>query len=195
MTQIFDGQGNVIPVTLVQAGPCFVVQQKSADKDGYQALQIGFGQKKEKKTAKPAQGHAKKAGLNFFPEYLREVRTDEVLEKGSEIKADVFAPGDRVKVIGISKGKGFAGVVKRHHFGGGPRTHGQKHSLRKPGSIGATFPERIPKGRRMAGRMGVDRVTIENLEIVKVDAENNLLAIRGAVPGKRGTMLQIAALN
>lgn len=193
MTQIFDGQGNAIPVTLVQAGPCFVTQEKSLEKDGYRAVQIGFGQKKEKKTAKAQQGRAKKAGLDFIPQYWREFECEQEMKPGTQIKADVFEEGDSVKVSGLSKGKGFAGVVKRHHFGGAPATHGQKHSLRQPGSIGATFPERVPKGRRMAGRMGFEQITVEGLKVVKVDADNNILAIKGAVPGKRGTLLAIVS--
>lgn len=195
MTQIFDGQGNVIPVTLVKAGPCFVTREKSQDKDGYRAAQIGFEKKKEKKTAKAQRGQAKKAGLDFYPKYLREFKLEEgqELKAGTEIKADIFAEGETVKVSGLSKGKGFAGVVKRHHFGGAPATHGQKHSLRQPGSIGATFPERVPKGRRMAGRMGHNQVTVEGLKIVKVDVVNNILAVSGAVPGNRGALLAIVS--
>jgi large subunit ribosomal protein L3 len=194
MTQIFDEQGNAIPVTLIQAGPCFVTQVKGVEKDGYQALQICFGEKKEKKTNKAQKGHIKKAGLKFFPKDTREYRIENSeLKVGDEIKADIFKEGDKIKVIGTSKGKGFAGVVKRHHFGGGPASHGQKHSLRAPGSIGATFPERVPKGRRMGGRMGFERVTVEGLKIVKVDVENNIIAVGGAVPGTKGRLLQIAS--
>jgi len=198
MTQLFDKEGQAVPVTLVEAGPCFVTQKKTSEKDGYQALQIGFGEAKPKKVKKPQQGHLKKSqavnakcqNLKFF----REFRTAESdLELGGEIKADTFKEGDIVNVSGISKGKGFAGVVKRHHFGGGPASHGQKHSLRAPGSIGATFPERVPKGRRMGGRMGAERVTVEGLEIFKIDAENNILAIIGAVPGIYGSLLEIVS--
>ena len=197
-TQIFGKDGRAIPVTLVQAGPCFVTQIKNEEKDGYSGVQIGFLEKKEKKMKKPQRGHLAKSKAQNPNiknlKWLREFRTEkpEEIKLGDEIKADIFKEGDKVKVSGISKGKGFQGVVKRHGFRGGPKTHGQKHSLRAPGSIGSTFPERIPKGRRMAGRMGGERVTVKNLEIVKVDAEENILAIKGAVPGPRGTILEIS---
>jgi large subunit ribosomal protein L3 len=193
MTQLFDKKGQAVPVTFVQAGPCFITQKKTEDKDGYESLQIGFG---EAKIKKPQRGHLKKSqAINEKCQnlkYLREFRVkNSELELGQEIKADIFSEGDLVKVIGTSKGKGFAGVVKRHHFGGGPATHGQKHSLRAPGSIGATFPERVPKGRRMGGRMGGVRVTAEGLKIFKIDADNNILAITGAIPGIRGALVEI----
>jgi len=197
MTQIFDLEGRAVPVTLIQAGPCFVTQIKSKDtKDGYSAVQIGFGEMKEKKVKKPQAGHLAKIPnpKSQIPnlKYLREFRTeDSELKLGDEIKADVFKEGDFVKVIGISKGKGFQGVVKRHGFKGGPASHGQKDRLRAPGSIGATFPERVIKGMRMAGRMGADQVTVEGLKIAKVDAENNIIAIKGAVPGNRGSLIEI----
>ncbi len=196
MTQIFDAEGKSIPVTLVEAGPCFVTQEKNIEKDGYQAVQICFGKKKENKISKPLRGHlAKIPGFKTSPRYLMEFWNDNSeLKAGDEIKADIFKEGDLVKVAGVSKGKGFSGVVKRHNFGGGPATHGQKHGLRAPGSIGATFPEHVPKGRRMAGRMGGGRKTVSNLEIVKIDAENNILAIKGAVPGNRGGLLEIAEM-
>ena len=196
MTQVFDEQGRAIPITLIQAGPCFVTQKKTLDKDGYSAVQIGFGGMKEKKMTKAKKGHLKKIPNDQFSifnaKYLREYRVENSgLELGSEIKADIFQEGDLVRVVGMSKGKGFAGVVKRHHFAGGPATHGQKHSLRAPGSIGSTFPERVPKGRRMAGRMGGERSTVRGLKIIKVDAENNIIAVNGAVPGIRGALLEI----
>jgi len=196
MSQVFDKDGLVIPVTLVQAGPCFVTQKKTTERDGYEALQIGFGEAKEKRTNKARKGHLagirnRESGIKNL-KFLREYRiANSELEPGSEIKADIFQEGDLVKVAGTSKGKGFAGVVKRHHFGGGPATHGQKHSLRAPGSIGSTFPERVPKGRRMGGRMGGERNTVRGLKIVKVDAENNIIAVLGAVPGIRGALLEI----
>jgi large subunit ribosomal protein L3 len=193
MSQIFNEQGNVIPVTLVEAGPCFVIQVKNKEKDGYESVQIGFIEKKDKHTKKPQINHFKKANVKNL-RYLKEFRIEKPeFELGVELKADVFAVGDAVKVSGLSKGKGFQGVVKRHGFAGGPASHGQKHSLRAPGSIGATFPERVPKGRRMGGRMGYERVTQEGLKIVKIDAENNILAIKGAVPGRRGTLLEIVS--
>jgi large subunit ribosomal protein L3 len=197
MTQIFDAQGQAVPITLVEAGPCFVTQVKSKDaEDGYNAVQIAFGEIKH--INKPKEGHLakiknEKLKMKNFGKYLREFKVEkpEEFKLGDEIKADVFKEDDEVKVIGISKGKGFQGVVKRHGFKGGPASHGQKHSLRAPGSIGATFPERVPKGRRMAGRMGGERVTVEGLKIAKVDAEENIIAIKGAVPGNRGALLEI----
>ena len=191
MSQIFDEQGNVVPVTLVEAGPGFVAQVKTQEKDGYESVQIGFGEKKDKHTNKPQMNHFKKANVKNL-RYLKEFKIEKPeMVMGAELKADIFAVGDNVKVSGLSKGKGFQGVVKRHGFRGGPKSHGQKHSLRAPGSIGATFPERVPKGRRMAGRMGYERVTQEGLKIVAIDAENNIIAIKGAVPGRRGTLLEI----
>ncbi len=210
MSQIFDEEGNVVPVTLVQAGPCFVTQVRTEEKDKYSAVQIGFGE--AKCLNKPEKGHLNKnkelviSNLNL--KYLKEFRvrkgvrysgekvpdTFSVPELGAEIKADVFAEGDMVKVSGLSIGRGFQGVVKRHGFGGAPKTHGTKHAHRQPGSIGSTFPERVPKGRRMAGHMGNARVTVRGLKIAKVDAENNILAIKGAVPGKRGTLLEIQSI-
>ena len=191
MTQLFDKEGQAVPVTFVQAGPCFVTQKKTKEKDGYESWQIGFGEVKLKKLTKPEQGHLKGKALKHLREFS--VAPESEMEVGSEIKADIFKEGDSVKVIGTSKGKGFAGVVKRHHFGGGPASHGQKHGLRAPGSIGATFPERVPKGRRMGGRLGNERVTVEGLKIFKIDAENNILAITGAVPGIRGALLEIVS--
>jgi len=194
MTQLYEAEGKAVPVTLVQAGPCFVTQVKTADKDGYSAVQIGFGEKKH--INKPEAGHIKKVRSQKSEvgnlKWLREFRVDKPeYEVGAEIKADVFKEGDEVKVIGTSKGKGFQGVVKRHGFKGGPASHGQKDRLRAPGSIGATFPEHVIKGMRMAGRMGADRVTVEGLKIAKVDAEENIIAIKGAVPGNRGALLEI----
>ena len=193
MTQIFDKDGLAIPVTLVKAGPCFVTQKKTLAKDGYEAVQIGFGEVKDKKLTKAQKGHLIKAGrgnLKFLSEF-RVANSD--LELGGQISADIFQEGDDVKIVGTSKGKGFAGVVKRHHFGGGPATHGQKHSLRAPGSIGATFPERVPKGRRMGGRMGGERSTVRGSKIIKIDAASNTIAVLGAVPGIRGALLEIVS--
>lgn len=198
MTQIFDSEGRAVPVTLVQAGPCFVTQVKSKDgKDGYSAVQIAFGEIKH--INKPQAGHLKKVKSQNSNvktlKYLREFRVEKPeLELGAEIKADIFKEGDAIKVIGISKGKGFQGVVKRHGFKGGPASHGQKDRLRAPGSIGATFPERVLKGKRMAGRMGGEQVTVEGLKIAKVDAENNIIAIRGAIPGNKGSLIEIIGI-
>jgi len=190
MTQIFNDYNNVIPVTIIKAGPCFVVQIKNKEKDGYEAVQIGFEEIKDGKAKKPQKGHFKKYGLEKNYRYLREF-SDNKLKSGDEIKVNIFNSGEIVNVSGISKGKGFQGVVKRHGFKGSPASHGTKHTLRAPGSIGSAFPQRVFKGKRMAGRMGSDRITVQGLEIVDIDKENNLLAIKGAVPGKKGTLLEI----
>ncbi len=194
MSQMFDKEGKVAPITLIEAGPCFVAQIRTEEKDGYKAVQIGFGE--IKKIKKPREGHLKKTQnpklKNQGLRWLREFRVDDgKFELGQEIKADVFGEGDLVKVSGISKGKGFAGVVKRHGFKGAPASHGTKHNLRAPGSIGSSFPEHVMKGKRMAGRMGGDRVSVKNLKIAAVDAENNLIAVMGAVPGKNGSLVEI----
>jgi len=184
MSQIFDKSGKVIPVTLIKVGPCEVLQVKTKVKDGYQAIQLGLIKKtkKIKKTEK---------GKEF--RYLREQRTEnnEQLKVGDKIDVSIFKEGDLVKVAGLSKGKGFAGVVKRWHFHGRPATRGTKHELRTPGSVGASVPERVIKGKKMPGRMGFERITVRNLKVVKVDPENNLIAVKGAVPGAKGTLLEI----
>jgi large subunit ribosomal protein L3 len=177
----FDEKGKVTPVTLIKAGPCFVVQVKTKEKDGYDAVQIGFI-KKTKKVKKTEKGKEFK--------YLREFK-DGDHKPGSEINASVFEEGDKVKISGISKGKGFQGGVKRWGFSGRNATHGVKHEERTLGSVGATYPERVIKGKKMPGRMGADRVTVKNLEVVKVDKENNLLIVKGAVPGNKGQLLEI----
>ncbi|MEW9082985.1 50S ribosomal protein L3 [Caldanaerobacter subterraneus] len=192
MTQIFDEKGEVIPVTVIEAGPCVVVQKKTVEKDGYNAIQVGFGDISEKKLNKPLLGHFKKAGVSP-KRYLREFRLDDIsgYEVGTEIKVDIFKPGDRVDVTGISKGKGFAGVIKRYGARRGPMSHGSKYH-RRVGSMGATTdPGRTFKGKKMPGRMGSDRVTIQNLEVVKVDPELNLLVVKGSVPGPKGSLLII----
>ena len=192
MAQVFDEKGNVIPITLIEAGPCLVTQIKTREKDGYSAVQIGFGE--AKKVTKAIAGHLKRLIKLLF---LREFRNkepkinDKELKRGDKIDVSVFQEGDKVKVSGLSKGKGFAGVVKRWHFRGRPATHGTKHELRTPGSVGTSFPERVIKGKKMAGRMGGERVTVKNLKVVKVNPEKNLLAIKGALPGRRGTLLEI----
>ncbi len=191
MTQIFTEGGECIPVTVIKAGPCCVVGIKS---DGYQALQLGFEEVEAKKVTKPVAGQYKKNDLTAM-RYLREVRSFDDTSSynvGDVLKADVFEIGDRVKVSGLSKGKGFQGVMKRHGFGGGQTTHGQSDRLRAPGSIGqSSYPSRVLKGTRMAGRTGNQRVTVSNLEVVRVDPENNTLMIRGAVPGGKNGLLQI----
>jgi len=185
MSQIFDKQGNQIPVTLVTAGPCKVVQIKTKEKDGYEAIQVGFEEIKSKKRIKKPLSHKP------F-KYLREFKGDISKYKvGDKINVSIFQEGDIVKISGISKGKGFQGVVKRWGFSGLPASHDTKHEARAPGSIGSRFPQRVIKGKKMPGRMGGERVTIKNLKVVKVDSENNLLAIKGAVPGRRGTLLEI----
>lgn len=188
MSQRFKEDGTVIPVTLVAAGPCKVTQVKTKEKDGYNAVQIGFGFKK--KINKPLAGHLEE--LENFS-YLKEVKVEkpEDYKRGQEIALSIFAPGDKVKVIGSSKGKGFAGVVKRHGFHGHPPTHGHKDAERMPGSIGSGGIQRVFKGLRMAGRMGGERITIKNLEIVEIDKENNVLALKGAIPGARGSLVMI----
>ena len=188
MTQVFKGD-IVIPVTLIESGPNFVAQIKTKEKDGYSAVQVGFGTKKEKNIKKPQRGHLKEIG-NL--RWLREFRLDDAeLKLGDEIKPEIFSAGDKVTIVAISKGKGFQGVVKRHGFHGGPKSHGQKDRHRAPGSIGASWPQHVIKGMKMAGRMGGDRITVKNLEIVEVDAENNLIAIKGALPGRKGTLIMI----
>jgi large subunit ribosomal protein L3 len=193
MTQIFDDRGEVVPVTVIEAGPCYITQKKTLENDGYTAVQLGFEEVKPARVNKPELGHLAK---NHLPSlrYLREFRVEDHsdLSEGQKLDASVFEVGDLVDVIGVSKGKGFAGVVKRHGFSGGPRTHGQSDRLRAPGAIGAgSTPGRIIKGLRMAGRMGNDRVTVQNLEIALVDPERNLLAVKGAVPGARDGLLII----
>ena len=192
MTQLFGEDGVLIPVTVVEAGPCRVIQKKTAENDGYDAVQVGFLEKKEKHTTKPLQGHFKKAGTGFM-KYLKEFKLDNAAEMnvGDEIKADIFAEGDAVDVTGISKGKGFAGTIKRWGTHRGPMTHGSGYH-RGPGSMGAcSTPSRVMKGKRLAGHLGVEKVTVQNLAIVKIDAEKNILAIRGAVPGPKGGLVVI----
>ena len=188
MSQIFDKEGNVTPVTLIGASSATAVQIKTKEKDGYDAVQFGVGSRKEKNVKKPQKGHMK--DLGFF-EILREAKGFGGAEKGAKIDLGQFQEGDVVQVSGVSKAKGFQGVVKRHGFHGAPATHGTKHAHREPGSIGPTWPQRVLKGRKMAGRMGGDRITLKNAKIAKVDAENNILAIKGAVPGRRGTLIEI----
>jgi large subunit ribosomal protein L3 len=193
MTRIFDDAGNTVPVTVVHVGPCFVTQIKTEEKDGYEAVQIGFDEKKPKNLNKTLLGHLNKAGvpsLRFLKEFKNFSNSE--LKVGDEIKADVFKAGDVVKVTGTSKGRGFTGVVKRHHFRGGPVTHGQSDRLRAPGSIGqSSYPSRVFKGIRMAGQMGNKQKSVLNLRIVKVDSEKHLLFIKGAIPGARNSYVEI----
>ena len=188
MTQIFDEKGNVVPVTVVEAGPCPVVQKKTLDNDGYEAVQIGFGDLSPKHTNKPIAGHFAKADV-APKKVLREFRAEglDALNVGDIIKADVFESGDKVDVCGTSKGKGYAGAIKRHGNRSLRASHGTGPVARQSGSMGAiSDPSRIFKGKGMAGHMGAERVTVQNLEIVKVDAENNLIAVKGAIPGPKG---------
>lgn len=195
MTQIFDERGEVVPVTVIEAGPCYVAQIKTAERDGYTAIQMGFEEAKPKSLTRPQLQHLQKSNLPPV-RYLRELRLqeDEIarFEEGQQLTADVFEVGELVDVTGTSKGKGFAGVVKRHGFRGGPKTHGQSDRLRAPGSIGACkTPGRVFKGKRMPGRMGGDQVTVQGLKVVMVDPERNLIAVRGAVPGAKNGLLLI----
>ena len=193
MTQVIKDNGEVVPVTVIEAGPCYVVQVRTPEKDGYRAVQLGFEEVKPKRLTKGQRGHLEKAGVPML-RYLREIRmrSGESYEVGQVIRADIFSPGERVDVVGKSKGRGFAGVVKRHHFGGGPHTHGQSDRERAPGSIGAcATPGRVWKGSRMPGHMGAKRVTAQNLEVVLVDPDRNLLAVKGSVPGPNGGLVII----
>jgi large subunit ribosomal protein L3 len=193
MTQLFQESGETVAVTAIQAGPSVVTQIKSRDRDGYDAIQVGFVENKVKQSqlSSPEKGHLR--GLENV-RYLREFRTDDVssVKQGDKIDVSFLKQGDLVNATGLSKGRGFAGVVKRHHFAGGPKTHGQTDRHRSPGSIGATtFPARVLKGQRMAGHMGNRRVTARNLEVIKADPERNLLLVKGAVPGANGELLVI----
>jgi len=194
MTSIFNDRGESVPCTVIEAGPCYITQIKTIDNDGYEALQIGFEEKKEILVNRPMAGHFRKA--NIKPKrVVREFRGFDVtkFQIGAELKVDaIFATGDVVSVSGTSKGHGFQGVVKRHHFGGGFKTHGQSDRLRAPGSIGSSsYPSRVLKGMKMAGRMGGERVTVKNLRIVRVIPESNILLIRGSVPGHNNSYVEI----
>lgn len=192
MVQFFDQNGKAYAATLVTATPNTVTDIRTMDRDGYTAVQVALGTKADKNVSKAQKGAWKDLGTFRF---VREFRLDATeagkYERGTTVDAGTFAPGDTVAVSGITKGKGFQGVVKRHGFKGGPRSHGQKHSEREPGSIGATWPQRVLKGKRMAGRMGSDRVTIKELTVLAVDKENGKLLISGALPGRRGTLLEV----
>lgn len=193
MTRIFTDEGEAIPVTVLEAGPCPILQVKTEESDGYRAIQIGYGQQKEKRASKAELGHAQNAGLETAPRILREfpMEDDEEFEAGQEVTVETFEPGEKVQVTGTSKGRGFTGVVKRHGFSGRPASHGHPMS-RTPGSIGpGTDPSRVIKGRKMPGQHGAKRATIRNLEVVRVDAERNLLFIKGGVPGARNSYVLI----
>ena len=194
MTQIFDETGKVIPVTVIEAGPCVVVQKMSKEKEGYEAVQLGYEEVSEKKLTKPEQGHLKAAGVANV-KHLKEFKLEgaEKLAVGDTIKADMFAEGDKVDVTGISKGKGYAGVIKRHGFARLKETHGTGPVHRHAGSNGAcSDPSRVMKGKKLPGHMGANRVTVQNLEVVKVDVENNLIALKGAIPGPKNGIVCIS---
>ncbi len=193
MTQIFGDDGTVIPITLIEAGPCYVTQKKTAETDTYNAIQLGFGETEKRKLNQPKLGHLGKSGSPMV-RHLREIRTSDAgdYEIGQKVDASIFKVGDIVDVVGTSKGKGFAGVVKRHHFAGGPKTHGQSDRWRSSGSVGAgTTPGHVLKGQRMAGRMGNDRVTVQNIKVALVDVEKNLIAVRGSIPGSNNSLVII----
>lgn len=192
MSQVFSPDGKAHPVTVIEAGPIVVAQIKTKEKDGYSGVQVGFGKAKEKRMTKALKGHLKDVGnMAVLKEFrLTEEETGK-FKNGDRLDVSIFSEGEKVTVSSISKGKGFQGGVKRHGFHGGPRTHGQKHSEREPGSIGGGLRTRVPKGMRMAGRMGGDRVTVKNLTIIATNKEKNLLLVRGAVPGRRGTIVEI----
>jgi large subunit ribosomal protein L3 len=198
MTSVFTEDGSSLSCTLIEAGPCYVTAIKTKENDGYSAVQLGFTERKEKNLQKPVIGQFKKKGLPIL-RYLREMRDfddTESLKVGDILKTDLFQAGDTVKITGMTKGKGFQGVMKRHHFAGGSRTHGQSDRQRAPGSIGASsYPSRVFKGQKMAGRQGNEKVTIRNLKIVKVIPESNLLLVKGAVPGSISGIVEIYKLK
>lgn len=192
MTQVFAADGTVVPVTVIEAGPCVVLQKKDADNDGYEAIQLGFADKKEKNANKPEAGHAKKAGTTP-KRYVREIRGIDLsaYEVGQEVKADLFAEGEVVDVTGISKGKGFAGSIKRWGNSRGPMTHGSNYH-RGPGSLATIRTgNRVPKGMRLPGHLGRETITIQNLEIVRVDAERNVLLVKGSIPGPKNSFVKV----
>ena len=192
MTQIFNAEGKVVPVTVIEAGPCNVIQRKTVDTDGYEAVQLGFGEMKEKKATKAIKGHFAKSGVSL-KKVLKEFRLDEItLNVGDEVKADIFAEGEKVDVTGTSKGKGYAGVIKRFGTHRLKETHGTGPVHRHPGSMGAcSSPSRVFKGKKLPGHMGNEKVTVQNLDVVRVDAERNLVLVRGAVPGPKGGIVTI----
>ncbi|MFH2035617.1 MAG: 50S ribosomal protein L3 [Candidatus Zixiibacteriota bacterium] len=195
MTRIFIETGEAVPVSVIEAGPCVVVAKRTTDKHGYEAVQVGFGDRRKNLFNKPIIGHFEKAGSEP-KRFLKEIKTDNAVEVGDELKADIFKKGERVDVTGISKGLGFQGAMRRHGFGGAQKTHGQSDRWRAPGSIGSSsYPSRVYKGMRMAGKTGKDKITVLNLEIVQVIDDQNLILVKGAVPGKNGTFLKIRKSN
>ncbi|MCI0404858.1 MAG: 50S ribosomal protein L3 [candidate division Zixibacteria bacterium] len=197
MTRIFTEGGASVPVTVIEAGPCRVTQVKTTEKDGYRAVQVAFGEKRKNLINKPLSGHLKKSGLETA-RWLGELKLEDAdnFEVGQRLDVSVLHPGDVIKVSGISKGLGFQGAVRRHHFAGGPKTHGQSDRHRAPGSVGASsFPSRTFRGQRMAGRMGGETVTVKNLKVVDVDKEHNALLVKGAVPGKPNGLVKIEIIE
>ncbi len=194
MTQVFDEEGKVIPVTVIKAGPCRVIQRKSKELDGYDSMQLGFEEIKEKKANKARMGHFKKHNskpFRYIKEFKLKVYRD--VEEGEEFDASMFVPNELIKITGVSKGRGFAGVMKRHNFSGFEATHGVHESFRGGGSVGqCATPSRVMKGKKMAGHMGLDKVTINNIRIVQVDTENNLLLVKGSVPGHRNSLVLLS---
>ena len=197
MTQIFDDNGTAFPVTIISAGPCYVTQIKTQEKDGYNAVQIGYGEVKDKLVKLPVKGHTKKAGvkaLRYFKEFTP--FNDREIKLGDELKANIFSVGETIEVTGKSKGRGFQGVMKRHGFQGANKTHGQSDRWRAPGSIGqSSYPSRVFKGTRMAGRMGNDKVTLPTVQILKIDEEKNLIFVKGPVPGGDGSLVELRKKN
>ncbi|MFC4075414.1 50S ribosomal protein L3 [Salinithrix halophila] len=191
MTQVFAEDGTSIPVTVINAGPCAILQKKEAAGDGYESVQLGFADKKDHRANRPETGHAKKAGV-AAKKFVREIRgmNPAEFELGAEVKADLFAEGEKVDITATSKGKGFAGAIKRHNQARGPMSHGSRYH-RRPGSLGAIDPMRVFKGMTLPGRMGTDKVTIQNLEVVKVDADKNLILVKGSVPGPKNSYVVI----
>jgi len=195
MTRVFGPDGDVVPVTVIEAGPCTVVSKRTSEKDGYDAVQLGYGEQRKKLFTKPELGHFEKAGSEPF-RYLKEVKYEGDLNVGDELKVDVFKKGERIDVTGISRGLGFQGTMRRHGFSGAQATHGQSDRSRAPGSIGqSSYPSRVFKGMKMAGKTGRDKVTALNLEIVNIIDEQNLMLVKGSVPGKKGSLVNIRSTN
>ncbi|MBS1492564.1 MAG: 50S ribosomal protein L3 [Bacteroidetes bacterium] len=193
MTTYYQENGNAVPVTVIEAGPCYVTQIKTKETDGYESVQLGFGERREKTVNKPMQGKFKKLNVPAL-RFTKEIRDFSLadVKAGEQVKVNIFNEGDTVKVTGTSKGKGFQGVMKRHGFSGGQRTHGQSDRQRAPGSIGASsYPSRVFKGQRMAGRTGGDRITVRNLKVIKIFADSNLILVKGAVPGTKSGFVEI----
>lgn len=192
MTQIFDENSNLIPVTVLEAGPCVVVQKKTMDNDGYEAIQVGYVDAKDKHTSKPKQGHFKKSDVPF-KRHLKEFRLEDIsaYEVGQEIKADLFVAGDKIDVTGISKGKGFQGAIKKYNMKKGPSSHGSRHHRSAGARGGASYPGKVFKGMGLASHMGAEKITVQNLEVVRVDSDKNLILVKGAVPGPRKSILTI----